>query len=325
MQALPELIITCTFGNTRMLPTAGKCAITFNTDQFRHSNLSSCSMEGRLGTALPPGASVVLDRASDTLVPCTPDLCPYAIPSARDSSVLVNFVPMSIPVVLAYIASPTLVIDTSPALGAFASHNTVLFRDYLQAYKAAMQPGAAAASVQAFGVTDDEIAAAIGAVSNRNTAIAHPSVTVDPRPFLSLGFNLHDTVEFLQGSCLQVLCTPQTHAPFQRTCCRMRLTCVDVELTLCLLSLQCVLKSWLLRIGTGGCLLQEGPTTGVRLPEMCFLVHGWVRICATSQNLLRLVTGHKVPSPTRLPLRHKATKCAIGAASWPRATSTAGL
>jgi hypothetical protein len=178
---------------------AGKCVITFNTDQFRPSNLSSCNLKGHLGTALPPGSSVVLDRASDTLVPCTPLLCPYAIPSARDSGVLVNFVPISTPVIVTYLPDPALVVDASAALGAFAIHNTIHYNDYRQAYAESLLPWEPSASAPPTpGLTDAAIAAAVAAVAERSTSMATPTGAINPRPLLRLGYDLNDTVEVLQ-------------------------------------------------------------------------------------------------------------------------------
>jgi hypothetical protein len=141
----------------------------------------------------------VLDRASDTLVPCTPDLCPYAIPSARDSSVLVNFVPISTPVIVTYLPNPSLAVDTSAALGAFASHNTIHHKAYRRAFTDAMLPWQPSASEPPIpGVSDAAIAAAVAAGANQSTTIANSSITVNPRPFLRMGYNLHDIVGVLQ-------------------------------------------------------------------------------------------------------------------------------
>jgi hypothetical protein len=179
--------------------TAGQCAITFNTDQFLHSNWTTCgNVKGNLGTALPPGASHVLDHASDTLVPCTPDLCPYAIPCTRDGSALVNVVPMAGQVILAYLPSPSLVVDTSAGIGSFAGHNALLYQAYMEAYSEAMQLQPESSSAPCPGVTDASIAAAVAAVANRSIAIAHPSIKFNPRPFLRLGYEMSDTVGFLQ-------------------------------------------------------------------------------------------------------------------------------
>jgi hypothetical protein len=178
---------------------AGRCVITFKSDQFRQSNLSSCNLKGRLGTAVPPGSSVVLDRASDTLVPCTPLLCPYAIPSARDSNVLVNFVPISTPMIVTYLPSPSLAVDNSAALGAFASRNTAHDQEYRQAFTDALLPRQPPASTPPEpGVSDAAIAAAVAAVAHQSIAIATPSVAINPQPFLRLGYDLRDTVAMLQ-------------------------------------------------------------------------------------------------------------------------------
>jgi hypothetical protein len=156
-------------------------------------------MKGNLGTAVPPGSPVVLDRASDTLVPCTQLLCPYAIPSARDSNVLVNFVPISTSVIVTYLPSPSLAVDNSAALGAFASRNTAHDQEYRQAFTDALLPRQPPASTPPEpGGSDAAIAAAVAAVAHRSGAIANTSVTIDPRPFLRLGYDLRDTVAMLQ-------------------------------------------------------------------------------------------------------------------------------
>lgn len=58
-------------------------AITFKT-----ANLGSLpnvtAMRGRMGMALPPGSTHVLDRRTKALVPCTPERCPLAQGSALD-------------------------------------------------------------------------------------------------------------------------------------------------------------------------------------------------------------------------------------------------
>jgi hypothetical protein len=179
--------------------TTGQCAITFNTDQFLHSNWTACgNLKGNLGTALPPGASQVLDHASNTLVPCTPQLCPYAIPSTRDNSVLVNVVPMAGQVILAYLPSLSLVLDASAAIGAFAAHNALLYQAYIEAYSEAMQLQPESSAAPCPGVTDKDIAVAVQAAANQRTAIAKASIKFNPRPFLRLGYDLNDTVGFLQ-------------------------------------------------------------------------------------------------------------------------------
>jgi hypothetical protein len=168
-----------------------------------NTSVTPCGAHGQLGTALPPGSSQVLDSTTDTLVPCTAHRCPYAIPSASNSSVLLNFVPMTSPVILSYLPNPSLVVDTSAALGAFASHDTTRSQAFSQAYLEAMQLQPAAFSPPVPGVSDSDIAAAVAAVA-RSTVIARPSFTIDPRPFLRLGYELQDTAGVL-SICAEIL------------------------------------------------------------------------------------------------------------------------
>jgi hypothetical protein len=170
-----------------------------------NSSWASCGAFGHMGTALPPGSSQVLDVASNTLVTCTPSRCPYAIPSAANSSVLVNFVPMTSPVILSYLPNPSIVVDTSAALGAFASHDTTHSQAFSQAYFEAMrlQPSSSSSSLPVPGVSDGDIAASVAAVG-RGTTIATPPFPINPRPFLRLGYDLHDTVGVL-SICAEIL------------------------------------------------------------------------------------------------------------------------
>lgn len=61
---------------------AGKCFVTLNWDfQFRiHNESVARPIKGKVGVAPLPGSTVVLDRQTDQLVPCTAVRCPYAIP-----------------------------------------------------------------------------------------------------------------------------------------------------------------------------------------------------------------------------------------------------
>jgi hypothetical protein len=171
-----------------------------------NSSWVSCGAFGHMGTALPPGSSQVLDVASNTLVPCTPSRCPYAVPSAANSSVLVNFVPMTSPVILSYLPNPSIVVDTSAALGAFASHDTTHSHAFSRAYLEAMQlqPSSSSSSLPVPGVSDGDIAASVAAAVGRGTAIAIPPFTINPRPFLRLGYDLEDTVGVL-SICAEIL------------------------------------------------------------------------------------------------------------------------
>jgi hypothetical protein len=101
-------------------------------------------------------------------------------------------------VILAYLPSPSLVLDASAAIGAFASHNMLLYQAYIQAYSEAMQVQPESSAAPYPGITDEDIAAAIEAAANERTAIARASIQINPRPFLRLGYNLHDSIGFLQ-------------------------------------------------------------------------------------------------------------------------------
>jgi hypothetical protein len=72
---------------------AGKCAITFSTYQCRGSNKPWPNVTGNIGSALFPGSLRVLNRASNTLEPCTKQLCPTAAMSSQTKQ-LVNFAPL---------------------------------------------------------------------------------------------------------------------------------------------------------------------------------------------------------------------------------------
>lgn len=67
-------------GDTRGLWTAGRCALTLDWGDIGTLAISEGSLaKDKTGAVILPGSTRVLDRATGTLIDCTPELCPYAV------------------------------------------------------------------------------------------------------------------------------------------------------------------------------------------------------------------------------------------------------
>ncbi|MDX2160346.1 MAG: extracellular solute-binding protein [bacterium] len=67
-------------GDTRGLWVAGRCALTLDWGDIGSLAVSEGSMvNGLTGAVILPGSTEVLDRATNTLVPCDETTCPFAI------------------------------------------------------------------------------------------------------------------------------------------------------------------------------------------------------------------------------------------------------
>lgn len=74
---------------------SGRCLMTIHYgNTFKQSEVGlGTVIKGLVATAQLPGSSLVLNRGSNTLVPCSTANCSYAAPSATNSSVLLNRAP----------------------------------------------------------------------------------------------------------------------------------------------------------------------------------------------------------------------------------------
>jgi hypothetical protein len=97
---------------------AGKCAVTFSQDQYQHSLEHRPHVRGHVGTALTPGSPYVLDRASATLQPCTPQLCALGSVSNRTQRLL-NYAPLYTAYPSRYATSPAASLEAQMAMAAF--------------------------------------------------------------------------------------------------------------------------------------------------------------------------------------------------------------
>ena len=68
-------------GDTRGLFTSGRCALTLDWGDIGTLAVdpTTSKVADKVGAAILPGSSKVLDRASGKLVDCTPEICPYAV------------------------------------------------------------------------------------------------------------------------------------------------------------------------------------------------------------------------------------------------------
>jgi multiple sugar transport system substrate-binding protein len=67
-------------GDTRSLWKAGRCALTLDWGDIGTQAIEEGSQaKDKTGAIILPGSAQVLDRATGTLVDCTPEICPHAI------------------------------------------------------------------------------------------------------------------------------------------------------------------------------------------------------------------------------------------------------
>lgn len=68
-------------GDTRSLFTSGRCALTLDWGDIGTLAIDpeQSTVQDKVGSIITPGSTEVLDRATNTLVPCDETTCPYAI------------------------------------------------------------------------------------------------------------------------------------------------------------------------------------------------------------------------------------------------------
>jgi hypothetical protein len=86
---------------------AGTCAVAFGFGVYQSSNAGWANVTGNIATGIFPGATRVLNRTSNTLQPCTKELCPLAVASAQTNQ-LVNFAPLYVVYRTQMLLAPTI-------------------------------------------------------------------------------------------------------------------------------------------------------------------------------------------------------------------------
>jgi hypothetical protein len=187
---------------------AGTCAITFNSDQYQYSPALWPNVTGNIGTAIFPGSPRVLARATNTLEPCTKELCPLAATSSRTKQ-LVNFAPLYTVYRNRYILADTATGDARAAVTGFfqflaagsTSKYIIPLLTALGLQKPAAMPGAAITmhdpSTNTSGPGNTSAPTSTDTNSTAPPLPTSPQYGFNMQPLVDAGFNPDDTLSFL--------------------------------------------------------------------------------------------------------------------------------
>jgi hypothetical protein len=161
--------------------TTGSCAITFNLDQYQYSKQLWPNVTGNIGTTLFPGSALVLNRASNTLEPCTKQLCPTSTFSNRTQQ-FVNYAPMYCVFRSRFFPDPTATPEALAGTRSFYQFiSTMSLKSYVSPLLASLKPVVANAS----------------ATNGTNATTPTPNYGFNPKPLLDYGYNLNDSISFV--------------------------------------------------------------------------------------------------------------------------------
>jgi len=81
--------VTLDVGGTRTLFVAGRCALSLDWGDIGSLAVDpeQSVVQDKVGAVITPGSTEVIDRATGKLVPCTDELCPYAIDGVNHAPV----------------------------------------------------------------------------------------------------------------------------------------------------------------------------------------------------------------------------------------------
>jgi hypothetical protein len=156
----------------------GSCAITFNLDQYQYSKQLWPNVTGNIGTTIFPGSARVLNRASNTLEPCTKQLCPMSVFSNRTQQ-LINYAPM-------YCVYRTRLFPELTATSEALAGTRTFFQFLLtQSYNSYVTPLLAS------------LKPVVANTSAANATTPAPNYGFNPKPLLDYGYNLNDSISFV--------------------------------------------------------------------------------------------------------------------------------
>jgi hypothetical protein len=179
---LLRYLVDCPRALTKRSLAAGTCALTFGLRVFQSSNAAWANVTGNIGTGIFPGATKVLNRTSNTLQPCTKELCPLAVASAQAQQ-LVNFAPLYT-VYRSQMLLATAV--TGEAMGGMFSLTSFMLSLIPVAYLTAL-----AAALGSFHPSSGP---------NTSASLTPSSSPFDPQPLAAIGYDVNDTLAYLPAA-----------------------------------------------------------------------------------------------------------------------------